>query len=105
MALGAREKTFSGLSGIGDLIVTCSSRHSRNRYVGEEIGKGRKIYEILANMNMVAEGVKTAQAVYQICLKHGVEMPISKAVYDVLYNDKDPRESVTELMTRDLITE
>ena len=56
-------------------------------------------------MNMVAEGVKTAQAVYQICLKHGVEMPISKAVYDVLYNDKDPRESVTELMTRDLITE
>ncbi len=66
---------------------------------------GRKIYEILANMNMVAEGVKTAQAVYQICLKHGVEMPISKAVYDVLYNDKDPRESVTELMTRDLITE
>ncbi len=105
VALGAREKTFSGLSGIGDLIVTCSSRHSRNRYVGEEIGKGRKIYEILANMNMVAEGVKTAQAVYQICLKHGVEMPISKAVYDVLYNDKDPRESVTELMTRDLITE
>lgn len=105
VAMGAREMTFAGLSGIGDLIVTCFSKHSRNRYVGEEIGKGRKITEILAEMDMVAEGVKTTQAVFQLCQKLMVEMPISKAVYNVLYNDKDPRASVTELMTRDLISE
>lgn len=105
VAMGAREMTFAGLSGIGDLIVTCFSKHSRNRYVGEEIGKGRKITEILAEMDMVAEGVKTTQAVFQLCQKLMVEMPISKAVYNVLYNDKDPRVSVTELMTRDLISE
>ena len=100
VALGAREKTFAGLSGIGDLFVTCSSKHSRNRFVGEEIGKGRKIDEIVSQMNMVAEGVKTAKAVFQLCQKHDVIMPISKAVYDVLYKDKDPRESVLELMTK-----
>ena len=105
VAMGDREMTFAGLSGIGDLIVTCFSKHSRNRYVGEEIGKGRKITEILAEMDMVAEGVKTTQAVFQLCQKLMVEMPISKAVYNVLYNDKDPRVSVTELMTRDLISE
>ena len=105
IAMGALEKTFAGLSGIGDLFVTCSSKHSRNRFVGEEIGKGRKIDEIVSQMNMVAEGVKTAKAVFQLCQKHDVIMPISKAVYDVLYKDKDPRESVLELMTRDLITE
>ena len=105
VAMGAREMTFAGLSGIGDLIVTCFSKHSRNRYVGEEIGKGRKITEILAEMDMVAEGVKTTQAVFQLCQKLMVEMPISKAVYNVLYNDKDPRASVTELMRRDLISE
>jgi len=105
IAMGALEKTFAGLSGIGDLFVTCSSKHSRNRFVGEEIGKGRKIDEIVSQMNMVAEGVKTAKAVFQLCQKHDVIMPISKAVYDVLYKDKDPRESVLELMTRDLISE
>ena len=105
VVLGAREKTFAGLSGIGDLFVTCSSKHSRNRYVGEEIGKGRKIDEILSEMKMVAEGVKTAKAVYQLCQKHNVHMPISFAVYNVLYNNNDPRESVSELMNRDLISE
>ena len=105
ITMGALEKTFAGLSGIGDLFVTCSSKHSRNRFVGEEIGKGRKIDEIVSQMNMVAEGVKTAKAVFQLCQKHDVIMPISKAVYDVLYKDKDPRESVLELMTRDLISE
>ena len=105
VALGAREKTFAGLSGIGDLFVTCSSKHSRNRYVGEEIGKGRKIDEILSKMKMVAEGVNTAKAVFQLCQKHNVDMPISCAVYNVLYNNKDPLESVSELMNRDLRSE
>ena len=105
VALGAQEKTFAGLSGIGDLFVTCSSKHSRNRYVGEEIGKGRKIDEILSEMKMVAEGVKTAKAVFQLCQKHNVDMPISCAVYNVLYNNKDPLESVSELMNRDLRSE
>ena len=105
VALGAQEKTFAGLSGIGDLFVTCSSKHSRNRYVGEEIGKGRKIDEILSEMKMVAEGVKTAKSVFQLCQKHNVDMPISCAVYNVLYNNKDPLESVSELMNRDLRSE
>ena len=105
VALGAQEKTFAGLSGIGDLFVTCSSKHSRNRYVGEEIGKGRKIDEILSEMKMVAEGVKTAKSVFQLCQKHKVDMPISCAVYNVLYNNKDPLESVSELMNRDLRSE
>jgi len=105
VALGAQEKTFAGLSGIGDLFVTCSSKHSRNRYVGEEIGKGRKINEILSEMKMVAEGVKTAKSVFQLCQKHNVDMPISCAVYNVLYNNKDPLESVSELMNRDLRSE
>lgn len=105
IAMGAKEKTFAGLSGIGDLFVTCSSKHSRNRYVGEEIGKGRKIDEILNEMKMIAEGVKTAKAVFQLCQKHNVDMPISIAVYNVLYNNKEPHESVNELMTRDLISE
>ena len=105
VALGAREKTFVGLSGIGDLFVTCSSKHSRNRYVGEEIGKGRKIDEILSKMKMVAEGVKTAKAVFQLCQKHNVDMPISCAVYNVLYKNNDPLESVNELMNRDLRSE
>ena len=74
-------------------------------FVGEEIGKGRKLDEILSEMKMVAEGVKTAKAVYQLCQKHIVEMPISLAVYNVLYNNKDPRESVNELMSRDLVSE
>ena len=105
VALGAREKTFAGLSGIGDLFVTCSSKHSRNRYVGEEIGKGRKIDEILSEMKMVAEGVKTAKSVFQLCQKHNVDMPISCAVYNVLYNNNNPLESVSELMNRDLKSE
>ena len=105
VALGAQEKTFAGLSGIGDLFVTCSSKHSRNRYVGEEIGKGRKIDEILSEMKMVAEGVKTAKSVFQLCQKHNVDMPISCAVYNVLYNNRDPLDSVSELMNRDLRSE
>lgn len=101
VSLGGDERTFAGLSGIGDLIVTCTSRHSRNRFVGEELGKGRKIGEITSEMGMtVAEGVKTAKSARDLAWKCGVETPIVNAVYDVIYKEKDPREAVTELMTR-----
>ncbi len=103
--MGADQKTFSGLSGIGDLIVTCLSKHSRNRYVGEEIGKGRKLDDILAEMKMVAEGVKMTVSVRQLKEKYDVSMPISTAVDEVLFEGKNPKQAVTELMTRDLITE
>ncbi|MCF7801065.1 MAG: NAD(P)-dependent glycerol-3-phosphate dehydrogenase [Candidatus Marinimicrobia bacterium] len=105
MKLGAREATFAGLSGIGDLIVTCLSQHSRNRHVGYELGRGRKLNDILNEMKMVAEGVRTAKSVHQLMLKTGVEMPISQQIYKVLFEDKDPRQSVMELMERDPVEE
>ena len=102
VAMGVNSDTFSGLSGIGDLIVTCLSIHSRNRYVGEEIGKGKTLVSILDKMDMVAEGIITTQPVYDLSNKHQVEMPISKVVYKILFNEKNPKEIVSELMTRDL---
>lgn len=98
--LGAREETFAGLSGMGDLIVTCLSTHSRNRHVGYELGKGRKLQEILDDMKMVAEGINTAKSVHQLITKTGVEMPISEQIFQVLFEDKDPRVAVEELMGR-----
>lgn len=103
--LGAKEATFAGLSGIGDLIVTCLSQHSRNRHVGFELGRGRKLNDILNEMKMVAEGVRTAKSVHQLMLQTGIEMPISQQVYQVLFEDKDPRQSVMELMERDPVEE
>ncbi|MGB9665499.1 MAG: NAD(P)H-dependent glycerol-3-phosphate dehydrogenase [Ignavibacteria bacterium] len=100
VALGAKPETFSGLSGIGDVIVTCMSKYSRNRYVGEQIGKGRKLKDILAEMEMVAEGVTTAKSVYQLSQKVNVEVPICSEVYKILYEDKDPILATTDLMTR-----
>jgi glycerol-3-phosphate dehydrogenase (NAD(P)+) len=101
-ALGGRHETFSGLSGIGDLIVTCSSRHSRNRHVGEELGKGRKLDDIQREMGMViAEGVKTADSAYQLARRAGVSTPIIDEVYTSLYAGKDPRQAVRDLMQRD----
>jgi glycerol-3-phosphate dehydrogenase (NAD(P)+) len=100
IALGAKPETFAGLSGIGDVIVTCMSKYSRNRYVGEQIGKGRKLKDILAEMEMVAEGVTTAKSVYQLSQKVGVEVPICVEVYKILYEDKDPILATTDLMTR-----
>ncbi|MGL4534810.1 MAG: NAD(P)H-dependent glycerol-3-phosphate dehydrogenase [Fusobacteriaceae bacterium] len=102
MALGAEEKTFSGLTGIGDLIVTCGSQHSRNRYVGEKLGKGQKLKDILSEMIMVAEGVPTVKAVYESAKKIGVEMPIVKGIYEVLYEEAEPKDVVATLMMRDL---
>jgi len=100
--MGAKPETFFGLSGIGDLMATCLSKHSRNRYVGEELGKGRKLEEILDDMKMVAEGVKTAKSVVQLRDKYKVPMPIASAMENVLFHDADPKDKVKELMTRDL---
>ncbi len=103
--MGAQRKTFNGLSGFGDLIVTCLSRHSRNRQLGEAIGKGRSLKEITSEMNMVAEGIYTAKSVHQLRLKHNVAMPIHEAIYKVLFENKEPRTSVIELMKRRLSEE
>ncbi len=100
--MGAKPETFFGLSGIGDLMATCLSKHSRNRYVGEELGKGRKLEEILDEMKMVAEGVKTAKSVVQLRDKYKVPMPIASAMESVLFHGADPKDKVKELMTRDL---
>ncbi|MEE8340799.1 MAG: NAD(P)H-dependent glycerol-3-phosphate dehydrogenase [Candidatus Neomarinimicrobiota bacterium] len=100
--MGAKPETFFGLSGIGDLMATCLSKHSRNRYVGEELGKGRKLEEILDDMKMVAEGVKTAKSVVQLRDKYNVPMPIASAMESVLFHGEDPIDKVKELMTRDL---
>lgn len=98
--LGGREETLSGLAGVGDLIVTCMSRHSRNRYVGEQIGKGKSIQEVLAGMVMVAEGVKTTRAAVALSRRSDVELPIAEQVYRVLFYRKDPRKAIRDLMVR-----
>ena len=101
-ALGGRASTFAGLSGMGDLITTCCSRHSRNRYVGEQIGKGRTLKDVLAGMVMVAEGVRTTSSACKLAERENVEMPISKQVYRILFEDADPLKATIELMTRKL---
>jgi glycerol-3-phosphate dehydrogenase (NAD(P)+) len=101
IAMGAQPKTFAGLSGIGDLIVTCMSKHSRNRHVGEEIGKGRKLRDILNEMIMVAEGVDSTKSVYSLAKQYHVELPIVNEVHQVLFEDKDPLIAASDLMTRD----
>ena len=101
-ACGAKEITFSGLSGIGDLIVTCASKHSRNRHVGECLGKGQRLKQILDEMTMVAEGVPTVKAVYEQAKAKNISMPILEATYNILYKDADATSMVTELMERTL---
>jgi glycerol-3-phosphate dehydrogenase (NAD(P)+) len=101
-ALGAEADTFSGLSGMGDLIVTCMSRHSRNRFVGEEIGKGKSLKQVLKSMEMVAEGVETSRSASQLAKKLKVETPITTEVYNILFEGKDPVKATTDLMTRDM---
>jgi len=100
VALGAQAETFSGLSGIGDLMVTCMSRHSRNRGVGERLGKGESLQEIMASMKMVAEGVWNCQAAKDLANKLGVSVPITEQVAAVVHQGKDPRQAVLDLMTR-----
>lgn len=100
VAMGADPRTFSGLAGLGDLVVTCMSGHSRNRYLGQEIGKGRSLDDVLEEMTMVAEGVQTTRSVKELAAKHDVEMPICAAVHAILFEGKKPADAVRELMTR-----
>jgi glycerol-3-phosphate dehydrogenase (NAD(P)+) len=100
-AMGANPSTFAGLSGLGDLVVTCWSRHSRNRYAGEQIGSGVKLPDLLKTMKMVAEGIRTTQSVFDLSRKFNVATPISAEVYRILFEDKDPKQAVVDLMTRD----
>jgi glycerol-3-phosphate dehydrogenase (NAD(P)+) len=101
VALGANRQTFSGLAGIGDLITTCVSPHGRNRRVGERVGRGEKINDILESMKMVAEGVPTTKAVYKLAVSHGIDMPIAEQVYKILFHRKSPLKGVTDLMLRE----
>lgn len=98
--LGGIGATFGGLSGIGDLIVTCTSMHSRNRRAGILIGEGKKLDEVVDSIGMVVEGVKTTKAAYELAQKRGIEMPITKEIYDVLYNNSDVKDAVVCLMMR-----
>lgn len=100
-AMGALPETFSGLAGLGDLVLTCTGDLSRNRFVGLELGKGRPLPEILAGMRAVAEGVRTTRAVVSLGQRYKVDLPIAREVYGALYGGKDPRRSVLDLMTRD----
>lgn len=100
MRLGASQDTFAGLAGIGDLVVTCTSKHSRNRYVGRRIGAGESLEAIIKDMKQVAEGVETTRSVRGWAAKLQVDMPITEAVYQVLFQGLDPREGVYKLMTR-----
>lgn len=104
-ALGAKEKTFYGLTGLGDLIVTCGSEHSRNRRAGVMIGKGYSIEEARKEIGMVIESVDNIDVAFELAKKYNVEMPIVNAVYNVLYNNLDPKEAVNMLMNRDLKSE
>jgi glycerol-3-phosphate dehydrogenase (NAD(P)+) len=100
IAMGARAQTFAGLSGMGDLITTCVSKHSRNRYVGEQAGRGMKLKQVLTSMEMVAEGVNTTVSARSLAKVKKVEMPITEQVYLVLFEDKNPRQAVNDLMNR-----
>ncbi|MBE0500479.1 MAG: NAD(P)-dependent glycerol-3-phosphate dehydrogenase [Desulfuromonadales bacterium] len=102
VSLGADASTFSGLAGMGDLVLTCTGDLSRNRTVGIALGHGQKLDDILGDMNMVAEGVKTTLSAYQLARKLGVETPIIDQMYGLLYENKDARQAVSELMLRDL---
>jgi glycerol-3-phosphate dehydrogenase (NAD(P)+) len=100
--LGANPRTFTGLAGFGDLVLTCTGNLSRNYSVGIKLGQGKKLQQILAEMHMVAEGVKTAKSVYNFSRKLGVEMPICHEIYRILYEDLAPKEALYRLMTRTL---
>jgi glycerol-3-phosphate dehydrogenase (NAD(P)+) len=102
---GGQFETMIGLAGLGDLVLTCNGRLSRNRFVGEELGKGKTLDEITAGMNEVAEGIKTSRAVQRLAEKSGIEMPITNEVVNVLYEGKSAREAVGELMSRPLRAE
>ena len=98
--MGAESSTFRGLSGLGDLATTCISSHSRNRWLGEELAKGKSKDEIVGATEMAIEGIATSFSASKLAEKHDVEMPITEQVYEILYMDKDPARAVKDLMTR-----
>ena len=102
LAQGARAETMAGLAGLGDLVLTCTGELSRNRHVGVELGRGRKLAEILGEMREVAEGVKTTSSIYELGVRLGIEMPITASIYALLYRDKPANEAANELMGRPL---
>ncbi|EGB15876.1 NAD-dependent glycerol-3-phosphate dehydrogenase domain protein [Pseudodesulfovibrio mercurii] len=101
-AMGGQERTFMGLSGMGDLVLTCTGDLSRNRQVGLKLGQGKTLDEIVGEMKAVAEGVKTTQSLHDLAAKLEVELPITEQVYKILYEGKDPAQATTDLMSRDL---
>src|SRR5699024_2801640 len=101
VSLGANPLTFLGLPGVGDLIVTCTSVHSRNWRAGNLLGRGMKINDVLNQMNMAVEGINTTKAASQLALKQEIIMPITEGMYKILFNDEHPKEVVESLMNRD----
>ena len=101
IAFGADPLTFIGLSGVGDLIVTCTSIHSRNWRAGDQLGQGKSLEDVLENMGMVVEGVQTCKAAYELAQEKGIEMPITNAVYNILYNGKNIKAEILQLMERE----
>ncbi|MBS3818110.1 NAD(P)-dependent glycerol-3-phosphate dehydrogenase [bacterium] len=100
--MGAKSETFSGLAGVGDLVLTCTGKLSRNRYVGSQLGEGKKLDEIVQRMKMVAEGISTTHCVRQLARRECVEMPITEQIYQTLYEHKDPKKALSDLMSRKL---
>ncbi|MCA1554349.1 MAG: glycerol-3-phosphate dehydrogenase, partial [Chloroflexi bacterium] len=101
VALGANPLTFMGLAGIGDLMCTCNSRHSRNHTVGAQLAQGQRLDEIVSGMKMVAEGISTTKAARQLAAQCGVEMPLCEQMYQVLFEGKSPRQAIGDLMLRE----
>jgi len=105
VAMGAKERTFSGLSGLGDLVLTCTGSLSRNYTLGLKLGQGMKLKDILEQTTSVIEGVATAESAHELSKKYGIEMPIVEQVYKILYEEKGPARAVNDLMRRSLKTE
>jgi glycerol-3-phosphate dehydrogenase (NAD(P)+) len=105
VAMGGKQRTLSGLAGLGDLVLTATGDLSRNRFVGIQLGEGRPLREILGGMSMIAEGVETCRAAYYLGQREKVDLPIVSKMYEVLYAAKDPRQAIRELMERPLTTE
>ena len=100
IAMGAKQETFAGLSGMGDLVTTCISPYSRNRWFGEMLGKGKKAEDIVKETEMVVEGVTTTKSAYELSRKYGVDIPITREIYNVIYSGKSPKDVVKDLMLR-----
>jgi glycerol-3-phosphate dehydrogenase (NAD(P)+) len=105
LSMGGKPLTLAGLAGLGDLVLTCTGELSRNRTVGVELARGRKLDEIVQSMKMVAEGIKTTNAAVALAWRQGVEMPIARQMHEMLHSGKSPREAIRELMERSLKVE